>query len=265
MKKGSGRQEIGKRSCGHECQKRLENGFVVFLERSDNASDAEKEAGKFLGSKVSRNFLTEFGHPDSPLVFIVGEGDLGVGHEEENRRAVFMEPSKKGLGDCSFFLPVRTPGCCSIPLSTRLRKCSRIASPSPSLILSRAPDTFRFWRDSRKSRTGKAHVSSGKLSMMPLSSLEYMGIAEAVRTGVIEVGREEVGDEGSGKLRKDADLGCGSCPALFVKPQKLRLRVGGNVNPLKFPLDSQAGLVGMQEAGGSERGFDRFQERGGFL
>jgi hypothetical protein len=42
------RQEIGKRSCGHESQKRPENGFVVFLERSDNASDAEKEAGKCL-------------------------------------------------------------------------------------------------------------------------------------------------------------------------------------------------------------------------
>ena len=92
-----------------------------------------------------------------------------------------------------------------------------------------------------------------------------MGIAEAVRTGVIEVRREEVGDEGSGKLRKDADLGCGRCPVLFVKTQKLRTGVGGNVDPLKFPLDSQSGLVCMQEVGVAERGFDRFQEKGGFL
>ena len=51
LKKGSGRQKIGKRPCDHECQKRLEDGFVVFLERSNNDSDTEKVSDEFLSSK----------------------------------------------------------------------------------------------------------------------------------------------------------------------------------------------------------------------
>lgn len=54
---------------------------------------------------------------------------------------------------------------------------------------------------------------------------QNMCIAEAVRIGIIVVGRAEVGDECFGELRKGVNSGCVSHPTLFVKSQELRLEL----------------------------------------
>ncbi len=77
-----------------------------------NASGDEKESGYFLGSsKASPNLLTEFGYPDSPIGFVIGERNLWIEHKEKNGIYGAFE---EGLGG-AFFLSVRISGCCETP------------------------------------------------------------------------------------------------------------------------------------------------------